>query len=386
MKIVHIANFYGSNSGGIKTTIHELGRGYQRYGHQFIYIVPGPKFMQEETPFGTRISLPSRSLPFTGGYQMIKSNKQLLTLLEFIKPDRIEVSDRFSLIKVGKWAKRMKIPTLVFSHETLAGLVKRFAPFIPNKIRSLFVNHQNKKLAASFDYVVVTTDFAAKEFEEIGIENLRKISLGVDLVGFNPSFRNHRLKRELIQKSEFLMIYCGRLSPEKEPLRVLDTLRKLLDMGIKVRLVVLGGGPLWKKFRAKAKELPVEMVGYVASREKVANYLSCADIAIAPGPLETFCLSALEALASGVPVIASASSAVGEILNSEGADKAGLVAKNNGESFAVAAKEILENNSYQRNARKRAEQFAWSNTISQMLELHQAKRPMVTVRRRLKVA
>jgi alpha-1,6-mannosyltransferase len=143
-------------------------------------------------------------------------------------------------------------------------------------------------------------------------------------------------------------------------------------MGIKVRLVVLGRWPLWKKFRAKAKELPVEMVGYVAGREKVANYLSCADIAIAPGPLETFCLSALEALASGVPVIASASSAVGEILNSEGADKAGLVAKNNGESFALAAKQILENNSYQRNARKRVEEFPWSNTISQMLDLHQA--------------
>jgi alpha-1,6-mannosyltransferase len=131
---------------------------------------------------------------------MIKSNKQLLTLLEFIKPDRIEVSDRFSLIKVGKWAKQMKIPTLVFSHETLAGLVKRFAPFIPNKIRSLFVNHQNKKLTACFDYVVVTTDFAAKEFEEIRIENLRKISLGVDLVGFNPSFRNYRLKRRVNSK------------------------------------------------------------------------------------------------------------------------------------------------------------------------------------------
>ena len=79
MKIVHIANFYGSTSGGIKTTIHELGSGYQRYGHEFIYVVPGPKFMQEQTPLGTMIPLPSHTLPFTVGYQVIKSNKQLLT-------------------------------------------------------------------------------------------------------------------------------------------------------------------------------------------------------------------------------------------------------------------------------------------------------------------
>jgi alpha-1,6-mannosyltransferase len=182
------------------------------------------------------------------------------------------------------------------------------------------------------------------------------------------------------------MIYSGRLSPEKDPMRVLEALRNLLDRGIKVRLVVLGGGAMWNKFRAVAKELPVEMVGYVVSREKVANYLSCADVAIAPGPLETFCLSALESLASGVPVVASASSAVGEILNSDGIEKAGLVAENKGESFADAIEQILKDKSFQRNARKRAENFAWATTIDQMLELHNAKPPMVTVRRRLRVA
>jgi alpha-1,6-mannosyltransferase len=307
-------------------------------------------------------------------------------LLEFLKPDRIEVSDRFTLIKVGKWAKRMKISSVVFSHETLAGLAKRFFPFIPSFIRERFVNQQNRRLARSFDKVVVTTKFAGDEFTKINISNLFKISLGVDLIGFNPSFKSNKLKRELVKNSDYLMIYCGRLSPEKEPMRVLEAHRSLLDRGIKVRLVVLGGGAMWNKFRAVAKELPVEMVGYVASREKIANYLSCADVAIAPGPLETFCLSALESLASGVPVVASASSAVGEILNSSGIERAGLTANNDGESFANAIEQILNDKSFQRNARSCAENFAWSNTISQMIELHDAKPPMVTVRRRLKVA
>ena len=34
MRIVHVANFYGPSSGGIKTTLHELGRGYLKYGHE----------------------------------------------------------------------------------------------------------------------------------------------------------------------------------------------------------------------------------------------------------------------------------------------------------------------------------------------------------------
>ena len=62
MRIVHVANFYGPNSGGIKTTLHELGRGYLKYGYDFIYIVPGTQFLQEQTPYGRKITLPRSML------------------------------------------------------------------------------------------------------------------------------------------------------------------------------------------------------------------------------------------------------------------------------------------------------------------------------------
>jgi alpha-1,6-mannosyltransferase len=107
---------------------------------------------------------------------------------------------------------------------------------------------------------------------------------------------------------------------------------------------------------------------------------------MAPGPLETFCLSALETLACGVPVVASASSAVGEILGLDQADQAGLVAENNGTAFANAVEQILFNNKFKDNARIRAERYSWRNTIDQMLIIHDAKPNMVTTRRRLRVA
>lgn len=386
MRIVHIANFYGSTSGGIKTTIHELGRGYQRYGHDFIYIVPGPRFFQEKTPFGTRIELPGRTLPFTGGYQVIKSNKQIITLLEFLKPDRLEVSDRFTLFKVGKWAKQMKISTVVFSHETLAGITKKFVPFLPGALRNLFVNYQNRKLSKIFDQIVVTTDFAGQEFKKIGVPNLVKASLGVDLEGFNPKLFDPKLKRQLKNGADYLLVYCGRLSPEKEPQRVLEAVAELQKRGLRVQVVVIGGGSMWNRFRKAGQGLPVNMLGYVASREKIAQHLACADVVIAPGPLETFCLSALETLASGVPVVASASSAVGEILGVATNTQSGLIAENTGIAFAGAIEEVLLNNSFKHNARAQAENYSWGNTIDQMLTIHKAKPAMATARRRLRAA
>ena len=386
MRIVHVANFYGPSSGGIKTTLHELGAGYLKYGHEFIYIVPGPRYLKEQTPFGLKISLPSITLIGSGGYQIIRSNRQLLNLLEFLHPDRVEVSDRFTLMKVGKWAKQNKIASLVFSHETLNGLVKKYAGFIPTAIRSKFVNWHNRKLASNFDQVIATTNFAAAEFEQIGITNLNKIALGVDLEQFNPANRDLELRTSLLKGSRYLLIHCGRLSPEKEPARSVQAVANLIAAGIDVRLVIIGGGPLWKKIRKQSSNLPVEMLGYIANRKKVAEYLASADVAIAPGPLETFCLSALESLASGTPVVASASSAVGEILDITSTNPAGAVAKDNGASFANEINKLLRDSSLRVTARKQAELYSWTNTVHKMLELHGAKQPMVVTKRRLRVA
>ena len=386
MRIVHIANFYGPSSGGIKTTLHELGRGYLKYGHEFIYIVPGPRYIKEQTPFGLKITLPSFTLPASGGYQIIRSNKQLLNLLEFLNPDRVEVSDRFTLLKVGRWAKQHKVASLVFSHETLNGLVKKYVPLIPVSIRNRFVNWHNRKLAASFDTVIATTEFAAAEFVRIKTTNLRKVALGVDLIGFNPENRDHKLRKELLKGAEYLLVHCGRMSPEKEPARSVQAVSELVKAGINVRLIIVGGGPLWNKIRQQSLGLPIEMLGYVASREKVASYLAAADIAIAPGPLETFCLSALESLASGTPVVASKSSAVGEILNINSIKPAGAVASDNGAEFAIAIRQLLNKGRLRKVAREQAEKFSWANTVDAMLDVHGAKQPMVTTKRRLKVA
>jgi alpha-1,6-mannosyltransferase len=386
MRIVHVANFYGPSSGGIKTTLHELGRGYLKYGHEFIYIVPGPRYIKEQTPFGLKITLPSFTLPASGGYQIIRSNKQLLNLLEFLNPDRIEVSDRFTLLKVGRWAKQHKVASLVFSHETLNGLVKKYAPLVPVALRNKFVNWHNRKLAASFDTVIATTEFAAAEFVRIKTTNLRKVALGVDLAGFKPENRDNKLRKELLKGAEYLLVHCGRMSPEKEPARSVQAVRELVKAGVNVRLIIVGGGPLWNKIRKQSLGLPIEMLGYVASREKVAGYLAAADIAIAPGPLETFCLSALESLASGTPVVASKSSAVGEILNINSIRPAGAVASDNAAEFAIAIEQLLNKGRLRKVAREQAEKFSWANTVDAMLDVHGAKQPMVTTKRRLKVA
>ena len=371
MKIIHVANFYGPKSGGIKTTLHNLGLGYRSEGHEFIYLIPGKKFSRESNEYGGCITLPSWVIPFSGGYRVIRSTRQVKSILQALKPDRLEVSDRFTLSCLGRWASQRKIPAIVFSHETLKGLVKSYFGFSLNK----FVKWHNTKLASKFDYVVTTTDFASSEFNEIGTSNLVQIPLGVDLTNFSPERYNDELRTKMLKGGDVLLVHCGRLSPEKKPERSLQALRELLDRGVNARLVFIGSGPLHKKLYESSRDIPVTFWGYVANKNLLAQMIASADISIAPGPIETFCLAALESLASGTPVVASNTSAVGEFLKTEDGNCVGLTADNNGSAFADAIEKLLsltnEDVQMRQRCRSQAENFPWSKTIFELNALHQ---------------
>ena len=93
---------------------------------------------------------------------------------------------------------------------------------------------------------------------------------------------------------------------------------------------------------------------------------------MAPGPLETFCLAALESLASGTPVVASQSSAVGEFLRFENQHPAGAVSSDNRFSFAHSIQHLLKRPKLREVAREVAETMPWDATVRNMLMLHGA--------------
>ena len=386
MRIMHIANFYGPKSGGIRTTLHELGKGYESKGHEFIYVVPGTSFYCEETPSGKRVTVPSFILPFSGGYRIILNKRAIKKLIITLAPDRLEVSDRLTLSSIGKWAVARGIPASVFSHESLTGLVRTYLPFSLTKI----VNWHNRRLAARFTHVIATTNFAASEFRRIGTQNLAQIPLGVDLSSFSPTLRSQELREDLAKGAKYLIVHCGRLSPEKQPQRSIEAITTLRNRGVDAHLVYVGGGPLWGKLRQRAKGLPVTFLGYVADRKRVAAILASADISIAPGPIETFCLAALESLASGTPVVASETSAVGEFLLTEQTDSVGAVAANNGIAFADAIEFLIDKleteSDLNQRCHEQSENYPWSSTISLMLTLHGDRPKLVQAKHRLRAA
>ncbi|MFC6014162.1 glycosyltransferase [Nocardia lasii] len=370
MRIVQLANFYGPRSGGLRTALHHLGAGYVAAGHEVVLIVPGARRREEVLPTGAlRITLPALGIPWTGGYRAADP-RRVADVLSGLSPDVLEVSDRLTLRGFGRWARRRGVSSVMISHERLDRLLGQV---LPRPAARHCADLANRRTAEDYDMVVCTTDFAREEFLRIGATNVELVPLGVDLDLFNPHRHDPALRADLGVAGYPLLVHCGRLSVEKRVDRSIEAIGALHRTGVPARLVVAGDGPRRDSLERRARTLPtlpggepaIHFTGFINDRAQVAKLLATADVSLAPGPHETFGLAALEALATGTPVVASRSSALADIVTTD----CGAIAADRPRAFARAITEVLAlpTPARRRAARTRAEQFSWPRSVAGML-------------------
>ncbi|MFF9913176.1 glycosyltransferase [Streptomyces sp. NPDC013457] len=369
LRIVRLANFVTATSGGLRTALEQLGRGYLAAGHEPVLIVPGDVESDRLTDQGRIITLPGPVLPATGGYRVLADRRRVRRILEELAPDRIEVSDRTTLRWTGEWARRARVPSVMVSHETADGVLRTWG--VPPAAAARAADRLNRRTAWAYARVVCTTEWAEREFVRIGARNVLRAPLGVDLDRCRPGRRSTVLRAKHADGERVLLLMCSRLSVEKRPGTALDALAHLRGQGVRAALAVAGEGPLRGALERRAWEerLPVRFLGHVDDRETLADLQASADLCLAPGPAETFGLSALEALACGTPVVASASSALPEVIGD-----AGACATDDAASFAEAVRSVLDRPEQPRRAaaRARAELFGWDRSIAAFLDAHDA--------------
>jgi alpha-1,6-mannosyltransferase len=115
-----------------------------------------------------------------------------------------------------------------------------------------------------------------------------------------------------------LAAFVGRFAGEKELDVVLDGWAEV-ERRCGARLALVGAGPIEAKLRAHPYGSRVIFVPFVQSREALADLLASLDVYVAAGPIETFGLSAIEAMASGTPVLTVSEGAVVERVHASGA-------------------------------------------------------------------
>jgi glycosyltransferase involved in cell wall biosynthesis len=168
-------------------------------------------------------------------------------------------------------------------------------------------------------------------------------------------------ERAGIPKDSTVLLYAGRISPEKNIGLLLNVMRELAgDQDRDYRLLIAGAGPQAERLEEQANEMfPGKMIqlGHL-DKDTLSNYYANADVFIHPNPKEPFGIAPLEAMASGAPAVAPNS---GGILSYATNENAWLV-EPAGEAFAAAIREVMDDDELRASKVSRALDTARANT------------------------
>lgn len=146
------------------------------------------------------------------------------------------------------------------------------------------------------------------------------IQNGLDLQPFSAAFDKKKVRKRLFPgiKADFWFGTLGRLSEVKNHERLIDAFSKVVIKYPETVLLIAGVGHLEKRLKEKVKEKSLgKNVFFLGFRDDAAEILRCLDTFLLPSLREGLPLAMLEAMATGLPIIASDAGGIPEVFASE---------------------------------------------------------------------
>lgn len=244
-------------------------------------------------------TIPGVSLPW---YPEAKFAPAGLPTYNFLKEFKPDVAHFIHPLVVGTsgmlMAKSMNIPTLASFHLDMAQMAQHyrmgFARPILNKYTQIMFN--------AADYALAPSRMVQSEMQAIGVKEVGLWKRGVDAEKFNPRHYSDDMRYQLSNghPDETLLLFVGRLGTEKQ----VDQLKPIVEHLPNTRLAIVGDGPERENLEAHFAGTNTQFMGYMTG-EPLSQAYASADVFVFPSALETFGLVVVEAMAAGLPVVAS---------------------------------------------------------------------------------
>jgi glycosyltransferase involved in cell wall biosynthesis len=290
----------------VVTRLGATFRELSRRGHQVLVISPAGYDQPAEGI--TVVGSPSVRIPFIyGGQPWGLPLPRLARVLDEFKPDLVHAVNPVLIGWAGIRHARTRGVRLVCSYHTDVVRYTRYYHLKVFERPTAMIVRAAHRLA---DLNLVTSRAAYAHLQDWGLSRVRLWPGAVDLQRFHPRHARPDMRRRLSggHPERRLILYVGRLASEK-------SIERLMPLAGGARhLALVGEGPARARLEAVFRGRQVTFVGSLAGADLAAAYAS-ADLFAFPSTTETLGLAVLEALASGLPVVATRTPASAEVLS-----------------------------------------------------------------------
>src|SRR6266852_5131510 len=198
-----------------------------------------------------------------------------------------------------------RLPVITTLHGTDITLVGADRSYLPITRYAL---EQSNGVTAISNYLKQAT------IETFQFERIQVIPNFVCPTDYKPQI-DCELRQTLSPDGAPVLVHVSNFRPVKRPVDCVEILARVLQKGIKTRLVMVGDGSERTNVEHRARCLGVfEQCSFVGKQPRIADYLSVSDVLLLPSEQESFGLAALEAMACEVPVIASHVGGIPEVV------------------------------------------------------------------------
>lgn len=312
MVICDLTQFYSPFSGGVRRYIAEKASHLEAEGHRHVLIVPGAKTERREEGARITYTIESPLVSRTARYRVLLNLNLVEEALERERPDLIESGDPYQVAwKALASGRALGIPAVGFYHSHFPDAVLRSVAKYFGSISVMMAEEIGRRYVTAlynrFERTFVPSQGLSTLLRGWGLENVETLELGVDTGIFFPDAQRGCAARKKLgwPGDRRVLLYVGRLNPDKNVRRLIETFRLLhgTDPG-GFHLAVVGDGMLRGALQRLREETgAVSWIRYCSAAEELADIYRAADLFVHPGVKETFGLVTLESQACGTPVV-----------------------------------------------------------------------------------
>jgi glycosyltransferase involved in cell wall biosynthesis len=300
MRIGIISETYPPEINGVALTVHGLATGLAARGHTIDLIRPRQTVSHTDEPGIDALETRGAALPRYPGLRFgLPVPRTLRKRWTERRPDVIYVATEGPLGRSAvKTAVRLGIPVATGFHTRFDTYADHYGVgFLTPVVHSYL-----RRFHCRANITLVPTDALAAELTAMGVDHARLLRRAVDTKLFHPSKRDNALRESWgVDEDTPVVLYVGRIAPEKNLDLAVSTFRAIQQKVPKARYVWVGDGPARAALQAAHPDFI--FVGMKRDEALAAHYAS-ADMFSFPSLSETFGNVILEALSAGLPVVA----------------------------------------------------------------------------------